>query len=387
MKKTSTYENGLIWFGAAVSIAEILTGTYYAPMGFKEGFLAIIVGHTIGFALLYFAGLIGAKSKRTAMETTKLTFGSKGGIIFAILNFLQLVGWTAIMIYDASLSSSEIFSFGHTFWAILTGGLIIVWILIGISDLGKVNTVSMALLFVLTLILSRYIFKMDLSSISPSKEAMSFGGAVELAVAMPLSWLPLISDYTSNAQEGKKSTFVSALIYSVISIWMYTIGMGGALITGEHSLAAIFGITKLGPLAVLIIILSTVTTTFLDAYSAGVSFKSIKLNTDEKKVGIMVTIIAIIGAIIFPMDDITDFLYFIGSVFAPMISIQIADYFILKNEGYTGDYNILNTTSWILGFVIYRIILNREFAVGPTFLVIIITMIITVILNKVFDKK
>lgn len=283
MKKTSIYENGLIWFGAAVSIAEILTGTYYAPMGFKDGFLAIIVGHTIGFALLYFAGLIGAKSKRTAMETTKLTFGSKGGIIFAILNFLQLVGWTAIMIYDASLSSSEIFSFGHTFWAILTGGLIIVWILIGISDLGKVNTVSMALLFILTLILSRYIFKMDLSSISPSKEAMSFGGAVELAVAMPLSWLPLISDYTSNAQEGKKSTFVSALIYSVISIWMYTIGMGGALITGEHSLAAIFDITKLGPLAVLIIILSTVTTTFLDAYSAGVSFKSIKLNADEKK--------------------------------------------------------------------------------------------------------
>ena len=109
---------------------------------------------------------------------------------------------------------------------------------------------------------------------------------------------------------------------------MYTIGMGGALITGEYSLAAIFGITKLGPLAVLIIILSTVTTTFLDAYSAGVSFKSIKLNADEKKVGIMVTIIAIIAAIIFPMDDITDFLYFIGSVFAPMISIQIADYFI-----------------------------------------------------------
>ena len=55
MKKTSIYENGLIWFGAAVSIAEILTGTYYAPMGFKDGFLAIIVGHTIGFALLYFA--------------------------------------------------------------------------------------------------------------------------------------------------------------------------------------------------------------------------------------------------------------------------------------------------------------------------------------------
>ena len=27
-KKTSLFENGLIWFGAGVSIAEILTGTY-----------------------------------------------------------------------------------------------------------------------------------------------------------------------------------------------------------------------------------------------------------------------------------------------------------------------------------------------------------------------
>ena len=33
-KRTSALENGLIWFGAGVSIAEILTGTYFAPLGF-----------------------------------------------------------------------------------------------------------------------------------------------------------------------------------------------------------------------------------------------------------------------------------------------------------------------------------------------------------------
>lgn len=387
MKKTSVFENGLIWFGAGVSIAEILTGTYYAPMGFKNGFLAIVVGHIIGFILLYLAGLIGAKSERSAMETTKLTFGSKGGLIFAILNFLQLVGWTAIMIYDAALSASELFTLGHSFWAILTGVLIIVWLMIGLSDLGKVNTVSMGLLFILTLILSKYIFKGNLGSYEPTSDAMSFGAAVELAVAMPLSWLPLISDYTSNAKEGKKSSMISALVYSLISIWMYTIGMGGALITGEYNLASIFAITKLGTMAGLIIILSTVTTTFMDAYSAGISFLSIKKGADSKRVGIIVTIIGIIGAIIYPMDDITDFLYFIGSVFAPMVAVQIADYFILKNESHIGDYNILNTTSWIIGFIIYRIVLNREFALGPTLVVILITILITVILSKAFAKK
>ena len=54
VKRTSVFENSLIWFGAGVSIAEILTGTYLAPLGFQKGLAAIIVGHVIGCALLFF---------------------------------------------------------------------------------------------------------------------------------------------------------------------------------------------------------------------------------------------------------------------------------------------------------------------------------------------
>ncbi|HCC01111.1 MAG TPA: putative hydroxymethylpyrimidine transporter CytX, partial [Ruminococcaceae bacterium] len=43
--KTSLCANGLIWFGAALSIAEILTGTLLAPLGFAKGLLAILIGH------------------------------------------------------------------------------------------------------------------------------------------------------------------------------------------------------------------------------------------------------------------------------------------------------------------------------------------------------
>lgn len=102
MKKTSTFQNGLIWFGAGVSIAEILTGTYFAPLGMGKGILAIVIGHVIGCALFFFAGLIGGRTGLSAMETVKLSFGKKGGLLFALLNVLQLVGWTAIMIYDGA---------------------------------------------------------------------------------------------------------------------------------------------------------------------------------------------------------------------------------------------------------------------------------------------
>lgn len=44
------------------------------------------------------------------------------------------------------------------------------------------------------------------------------------------------------------------------------------------------------------------------------------------------TVIGTIAAIVYPMDNITDFLYLIGSVFAPMIAIQIADFFLEKDS-------------------------------------------------------
>lgn len=102
-KRTSIFENGLIWFGAGVSLAEILTGTYFASLGFGKGLLAIIIGHIIGCTMLFLAGVIGGKTRRSAMETVKMSFGEKGGIFFSFLNVLQLVGWTAIMIYDGAL--------------------------------------------------------------------------------------------------------------------------------------------------------------------------------------------------------------------------------------------------------------------------------------------
>ena len=84
MKKTSTFQNGLIWFGAGVSLAEILTGTAFAPLGMAKGFAAILLGHIIGCAMMLLAGLIGGRTGRTAMETVKMSFGQRGGLLFAL---------------------------------------------------------------------------------------------------------------------------------------------------------------------------------------------------------------------------------------------------------------------------------------------------------------
>lgn len=384
-KRTSVFENGLIWFGAAVSIAEILTGTYFAPLGFTKGLFAILFGHIIGCVMLFFAGLIGGKVRKSAMETAKMSFGSKGALLFSVLNIIQLVGWTAIMIYDGALAVNGIFDIGNWIWCIVIGSLIILWILIGIKNLGKVNTVAMAALFILTIVLSFVIFgKGTMQNIAG--EGMTFGAAVELSVAMPLSWLPLISDYTREAKKPVKATAVSAITYGIVSLWMYVIGMGAAIFTGESDIAQIMVKAGLGIAGLLIIVFSTVTTTFLDAYSAGVSSESLSSKISGKWVAVVVTVIGVVGAIFLPLTDITDFLYFIGSVFAPMIAIQIADFFILKQNKETRAFSIQNLIIWLVGFVVYRMLMHVDIFVGNSFPDMLITIVICVVVSKIRSK-
>ena len=387
-KRTSIFENGLIWFGAGVSLAEILTGTAFAPLGFQKGILAIIIGHIIGCTMLFLAGVIGGQTRRSAMETVKMSFGQNGGVFFSFLNVLQLVGWTAIMIYDGALAADGVLNTGRWVWCLVIGALIIVWILVGITNLGKINTIAMAALFILTLVLCKVIFFSGAAGNVDTSEAMSFGAAVELAVAMPLSWLPLISDYTREAEEPVKATAVSAVVYGIISCWMYVIGMGAAIYTGEYDIAQIMVKAGLGIAGLLIIVFSTVTTTFLDAYSAGISAESVFSKLNGKYAAVAVTVIGTVGAIVYPMDNITDFLYLIGSVFAPMIAIQIADFFILKRADSLSDaIDVTNIVIWIVGFVLYRYLMGVDIPVGNTLPDMAVTIVICVIIRKCMGSK
>lgn len=384
--KTSTLSNGLLWFGAAVSIAEIFTGTLFVSLGFTKGFIAIVVGHIIGCILLYYAGIIGAKSGKSSMESVGLSFGNKGRNFFALLNVLQLVGWTAIMIIQGARAMGIMLNISNGMQAnillcSIIGVAILAWVVIGPKNLEKVNIVAIGGLFILTILLGFTVFKGG-SQASISGE-LSFGAAIELSIAMPLSWLPLISDYTKNAKHPITATRVSIITYFLGSVFMYTIGLGAAIFTGESDIAIIMFKAGFGIIGVLIILISTVTTTYLDVYSAGVSLKTINSNLSEKTMSILVCIIGTATAILMPVEQFESFLLLIGSVFAPMIAILIADYFIIKKDNLNKSVDKSNFIIWLIGFSIYRALLNVDMVMGSTIPVMIVTLIICVITDKI----
>ena len=386
MKRTTAFQNGLIWFGAGVSLAEILTGTYFAPLGMGRGIAAILLGHVIGCVLFFLAGLIGGRERKSSMETVKMSFGAKGGMLFAFLNVVQLVGWTGIMIYDGALATNSIFDVGIAVWSIVIGVMIVIWIAIGVTNLGLLNKITMALLFILTVVLSVVVFRGNNPG-ATSGEVITFGMAVENAVAMPLSWLPVISDYTREADKPFRAKLASTVTYGLVSCWMYVIGMGAAIYTGGSDIAQVMLKAGLGISALLIMILSTVTTTFLDAFSAGVSCESLSKKLSGKTVGIIATVIGTIGACVYNMDNIMGFLYIIGSVFAPMIAVQLTTYFILKKDSFAAAFDWPNLIVWAVGFAVYRLMMHVDLPTGYTLPSVLITMVLCFAVNKLIPQK
>lgn len=373
-----------LWFGAAISVAEILAGGLLAPLGFKMGVIAILLGHLVGTTLLVLGGIIGTNERIPALVSTRISFGKYGSYVFSVLNVLQLLGWTAVMVISGARSVNQIskllWSFDNiTIWSMLIGAFVFIWVWLG-KDSGwkRANHIAVILLFLLTLVLSVLIFRSpDLFSKQVTGE-MSFGSALELAVVMPLSWLPLISDYTRFAKSKRGGAGGSWLGYFFGSSWMYIIGLGAAIISSDPDPSAMLLAANLGLVALGIIVLATVTTTFMDAYSAGVTFLNIFPQLSEKKIALVMTAIGAGLAIIVNIEQYQDFLYAIGSVFAPLFAILLTDYFILKNKTIQKDllFNWATLGFCILGTILYYQFLKFDFLFGSTIPVMLIISIL-----------
>ena len=158
-RNLSTPLLGLVWFGAAVSLAEILTGTFFAPLGWETGLAAIFVGHVIGCVLFWLVAHASAQTGKTAMQVAGRSFGSAGSKLFSVANVVQLVGWTAIMIMSGAAAAVLLVpALGMVGWSVVIGALIVLWIAIGVKRMGQVQSAAAVLLLVLTFVASAAVF-------------------------------------------------------------------------------------------------------------------------------------------------------------------------------------------------------------------------------------
>jgi len=350
MKKFSCVALGAIWFGAAVSVAEIEAGIQSGGNG-----PALVCGHVLGGLLLFAAGLIGARTDRNAMETTASAFGKLGGRFFAMLNLLQLVGWTAVMVMQGAAAVHAIAGVPTAWGCAGLSALVAAWLFVVAYDKFHLATTGIVLLAILAGVMT---FRLGALPATGEVVPLGFWASFEISVAMPLSWLPLISDYTRDAKRPVAGTATAAGVYTFVSIWMYALGLLLAR-SGAEDLPT--GIAKLciGIVGLGVVVFSTMTTTFLDAYSSGESAKAIFPKVDAKIVGVLVCALGAALAVSGIVERYVDFLYLIASVFAPMAAVLLASHYLVRKP-----HARWNFISWLVGFVVYQI--SGASPIGPS---------------------
>jgi len=369
----------LLWAGAAISLAEIWAGSLVVPLGLGLGLWAILLGHLIGNTPFALGGLMGSRWGIPTMVSVRPSFGIRGSYLAAALNVIQLVGWTAVMLIvcgQAADAISKFYGFSNlSLWIILSGVITTLWAVVGHRFWKWLERVSVFALMMLCMAMTYIVFQeygWGMLSQIPRKGDFPFMVGMDLVIAMPISWLPLVSDYSRFATDLKRSFWGTWIGYFMISSWMYLIGLMASLATQSPDPSGVVMnlMLKFGwalP-ALIIVLFSTFTTTFLDIYSTAISALNIFPKLGEQT-GIWIGgILGILVALLFPsLLDYEHFLLLIGAMFCPLFGIVLVDYFLLrkgtidledlyKRKGkywFSKGINPLAVIAWAIGFVIY----------------------------------
>ena len=375
--RTGLFTNAMIWFGVAISVSEIEAGIGIGQASSLSSlWIPLVLGHILGGILLFLVGYIGASERKNAMEVTESAFSKNGSKFFATLNVLQLVAWVAVLNAQgaAALASLNLpISFPLT--CIILAAFIALYVYIGLKRISKITSIVMIILTVLLAVLSIQLLGLNSTSTIPiSTDTLSFWSIFEISIAMPISWLPVISDYTRDVEKPFRATMVSAVAYTVASLWMYFIGIEIANIGLNYTIAQAILLANLGTIGIIIVVISTITTNFVAANSAGESTKVIYNRIDPKIAGIVVSAISAVLAISGIMNHYIDFLYLISSVFGPMAAVLLVSYYVGKDRNAKGKTWHWNMFAWFAGFLTYTMTgYFDSIVLGPTLLSIIVS--------------
>jgi len=369
----------LLWAGAAVSLAEIWAGGLLVPLGLGLGLFVILLGHLIGNTPFALGGIAGSRWGIPTMVSVRSSFGIRGSYFAAALNVIQLVGWTAVMLIICGGAAEAISkSYGYSnpnLWIILSGAITTLWALVGHRFWKWIERISVIALLALCVTMTFLVFGEfgweKLLQIPRQKDFPLMVG-MDLVIAMPISWLPLVSDYSRFSSRSQSCFWGTWIGYFIVSSWMFLLGSAASLASPSLDPSGVVMnlMVRFGwaiP-ALLIVFFSTFTTTFLDIYSAAISALNIVPSLGERKGVIAGGILGTLTALYFPtLLNYEHFLLFIGAMFCPLFGIVLVDYFIMKKgilkveELYRRDgsywfwrgINPLAILAWIVGFALY----------------------------------
>lgn len=373
---------GVLWFNLGVGLLVLYAGTFITGYGFGlVPLLAIVVaGSVIGSILLAGAGTLGTRYGVPTMVSLRPIFGRRGSFAPTVLNAVQLFGWTALEIWVMSVAATALSgpflgAFTGAFWVVLFGAFcgLLAWggPLVVVKDwLERIG------LWLVLLGAGWITFRLATTPAAVTSLPL-WGGdwtkaglGLDLVIAMPISWWPLVADYNRFAESSRTAFLGTTVGYVAANTWFYLLGAVMVLVLGLTNASDVFAaaiVTVYGALALVAILADETDNGFANIYSTSVSIQNIRPRAALRRLVPVVTTAGLaVAAVLTALPQASvlvyqPFLYFIGGVFVPMLGVVLADVYVVRRSGYrVEEFRDGGTRSalpafmaWVLGMATY----------------------------------
>ena len=216
--------------------------------------------------------------------------------------------------------------------------------------------------------------------------SMSTLSALDLVIAMPVSWLPLVADFARHGRNGNSALRGTWLGYGVANIWCYALGLLVALTTPSTDLVAALLLAQGGLIALGLILIDEVDNAYGDLYSGSVAGHSLKPAWSIRRWGMVLAVLCTALALVLPMHSLEPFLLMLSSVFVPLYGVILARLAGQPNVVSLMTERRVNTSAvaiWLLGVACYH--LCAQFA--PNWGAALPTLALTFVLALVTRKR
>jgi len=374
-----------LWFSLGVGLLVMQMGAYLLPgLSPGEALVAIAIGSIVGSGLLGWVGKLGCDSGLASAGLMHAVYGRRFAGLPIVLNVLQLLGWGAfelVIMRDATVAIGRQ-SGGLTagYWSVLATLMwgAVVLLLISGSMVRLVRRLSRRIalpLVVLSLLWLSWQFATlaQTQGLAPlwgrgGDGSMSALSAIDLVIAMPVSWLPLVADYARHGRNGRSALHGTWLGYAVANIWCYGLGVLVALVLPSEDLVTALLLAQGGLIALSLIIVDEIDNTYGDVYSGSVCMHSLLPRWSIRRWGVLMVLACTAFALVLPMHSLEPFLLLLGSVFVPLFGVILGRLAFgaptrqLLHEA--GSIHWGATLIWLAGIAFYHLLPRLAPALG-----------------------
>ncbi|MBB6579302.1 putative hydroxymethylpyrimidine transporter CytX [Comamonas odontotermitis] len=384
-----------LWFSLGVGLLVMQVGAYLMPaLSPQQAMLAIVGGSIVGAGLLAWVGKLGCDTGLSSAGLIHHVYGRHFAKLPVLLNIVQLLGWGAfelVVMRDSTVAiGRQAGSMQSDYWpwaaTLLWGGLLMALMLGSMVHLVRRLISRIALpLVVLSLLWLTWQFT-HMASVQgfsalwsrPGAGGMGVMPALDLVVAMPISWLPLVSDYSRYGKSGRSAMAGTWLGFGIANVWCYALGVLVALVLPSKDLVAALLLAQGGLIALSLVLLDEVDNAYGDAYSGAVSAHSVLPAWSVRAWGLVVAAACTLLALVLPMHSLEPFLLLLSSVFVPLFGVILGR---LSFGGYQraavqAPIHWLPVCIWLCGIALYHALAAWAPVAGSAIPTLVVTFVV-----------